>query len=1823
MNPPGIFDFRLSIFDGKRRGRDSSHSPSLPHSLPFAHPITLAIILTLGLSSLQAADPRLVEYYRKQLLAHPADTRTQDQLLNLLQKSGELKSWMDQLAAQDTAESAVILGYLYLRQNEPAKARAAFASHPSPLAAQGLADLASAEGKPIEAAQILEKALPENAPTDRLLAVAEKWQAAGDTARADTVWDRILAGQPEASLRTRRARELAGRGNLDAALALWQSVATTTSGETQFAARLETATLLEKAGRFPDAIAALNDAGATLAPGQWQRAQIDTTLLHLHRQAGTLDQLEAEWRETVRQSPGDVDAALRLANLLAETGKFAEQRAVLAAAVAANPGPLRLLRCQAEAEAASGDPAQALAAWETLARRQPDQTDPVLEQAALLIRMDRTAEAITRLETFRRAAPADPGRLSALRKFYEENRLAEPLIALLHELAQADPSELPGLVEQQLNWNQPVEPIDLTRLTVDAPRKAELAAALSEIFARHQHREKAVAWARQAVDFQPTEPASALRVADLLAPDEAIVWLEEWIARNSFRLPPEEIDQRLIQLTTAPPEEAPGSSVQRSLDLIFALAPLSGEAPPEPPVLQRIQANYSQNPHPETARRIARWQRGIGNPAAASATLRLAAGTFPNDVSLKREWMRTLADLGDYPAAIALAREVMQIDASQAPALERQIARYELDRGDLPAAIEIFQRRVEANPKSVEAWRDLATAQQQGDFWFDSLDSWQKAASVATPEERYEMRATFLAIAERLRLPDRAQAFLQTLRAETGDNARRTSLLEESRDLAKRTGTALPETVPATTEDAVPLSADSARIRVYAREPDQLNAWLDLAKASPPEETATVWREIVRRFSRNPEALWAASDYFHRNQELRTSAELAAQALRLGGATAIQHLNTARMFREAGDRTATLEHLTKAWELTTPPMGNSRMFPIRSFGTEAQQLQAIQTARQMQRLRASWRSELPEPPKVPPNAIRLALIEEISRLAHGGAVQKEWLARWRQLHDPAERITGLYFIGETAAALDELAQELKANPDQPAAAQSFASLAVECGDFPRLLALMQSQQEYFSGWLDAFLLALNQQITAFPERNHEALHQAMAEDNLITRALRWPLATLFAAHKRYADAARFGELAMNSQSLPDVSEGALNIAYWHISAGHFDQARKIAAEGREPGAAALTHPALMAARLEWLLSTPEEQKMLRDEARRQSASPGTPPLNAARSALFTALGGNSAEMPEAAERLVQSQKLFAGSDPADHSFAGFIRDSANSLLQWGRPAAATELLRRAVDTDPVLLLLRGQLEGPEREDLRLRLIGARLLSLPPSELKAMLTRLISENTLPLEAVQQLGLFFEQLNHFPAAYWCYQLATDQFGLSEGLLTGRMRTARNGPDSQAWIDTCEVAARDSGIPNQAQYQLAARSQLAHIARFQGRPEEAEKLLKKLIQQSPDNALPVRQLAELYLARNQPQLALSVLQSKEVANKTELLGLQMRTLLALNQIQEAIDLLDRHPKAAPVLLPGLLSASVQNPNLAEWEPELERRATRPEDRYRLLEARARSGDKATREAALKEIPELVRATPGLMASFYLLRKQLARRTNDTAPLIQELMAEWKRGQYFAGEILIQLYLEENRDDELAAILTEFLALDNLNETTLQSLALLLEANTRWNAAAAVYQKLATSYPASSSYRLGLARALTQSGRSEEAAGALAALHQARQVLPGALGALAAFHLENGHPESAQPYLLEMKQTANAQEQSNAYLGLAECALQLGDRSDAEKNLREAATLDLSAQITRLATDWVRGLPVDQQEDDLRRLNLAPPMLQLIRQNLEKANAALPSRP
>lgn len=1768
-------------------------------------PLWLALALCVG--SLHAADPRLVEYYLKQLKANPAQGSSQDRLIELIRKSGDEAAFFEKLQTQEA--ELITLGYLRLRLKQFPEAKAAFeAAAKSSTTAwpwRGLADLASAEGKPEAAAKALEAALQKESTADLLLLTAEKWHEAKQDDKADVYWQKALAANPtDRALRKRMARKFTELDRLDAAREAWEALAADAPANERFEALREIAALQEKETKYLEAAATLAKASEDLAANSWQQTQLDQDILRLHREAGALDTLEARWGQDLASKPADSAAAIRLAALFAERGKFADQRQTLRTAAVANPDSLPVLQALAGADQATGKPEEALADYELLSRRQVGKIEPLLAQAELLIRLDRVPEAITRLNAYRDAHSTDRSKWIELRAFFERYRLAEPLIAMLRQLAADDPAELPALIEQQLRWEQAPDKIDLSTRKLSPIRQAELATAFSETFQRYGKTDEAIEWAKAASRVQPLDEKAALRVADLLPRLPAAEWLEKWIERDS-NLPPEAVDQRLYQLVSNPGESPETSSVQRSLDLVFSLPASASDPPPLPAPFIRIQQKYQTNPNPNGALRVARWHRWMQDLPAASASLQLAAERFPESHPLRQELARVLAEQGDYPAAIRITEQLQRDDEKNASLYERQIAFFELDRGETARALLIFQKQADENP-SLETWRNLATAQGKADDWFDAFDSWTKAAALATPAERYEMRGTILNLAERLGLQARAETFLTALTEETRDPSRKQSLREESEAFANRNhrdviSPVAPPPHPPEVEASESRLTD-AKVRV-GRDSGNLKAWTELAQLSAPADTPEVWQEIVRRFPRDPAALAQAAEYF-RVENASMAAALLNRELALGSATSQRHLEAGRLYLAAGDRPAALDHFEKAWKLTAAPTEPGKGFPLRAVPNGS--------------------PPTPDSLTTPLAALRLQIVEEISQLARGGTAGALWLPRWEALTDPAEKVTAFYYLGEVDRALDELERLLDTNADETAAAKSFFSIGGDPSHFQRVFALMEKHPDHFSAWMDDFLLSLNLQLAARPQMNLDSLHQEAARDTLTARALRWPLASLFATNQRYLDAAKMGTLALDSQMVSDQSGAALNVAYWYLSSGKFEMAKQTASRAGEEAAGTLTHPAIAAARMEWLLSSPERQKQLFDEAKSASALPTSAPLAAARYALFASLGQRKPEIPRAMERLINAQKWVTSTGSPEKGFATFVRNSSGLLAQWGQPEAASELLAQAIQTDPVLMLIRGQMEAAQRDDLRLRLVATRLLAQSPSRLAELLHGLIVETALPLDSILEFGLFFEQAGNFPAAYRCYQLGTEQFGLTDALLAGRLRTARSGPDSQAWIETCQLAAQVVK-PAAPSIRPAAASQLALIADTQGRPAEAEKLLLKARQRFPENEVLVRQLAEHYLRNQNPKAAQQLLTATQIPPPTALIQLQIQSDLALGQEKSAIARFNQFPKFATELLPFLISHFTKSGQIESLAGEIRPSLIKPADQYSLLEAEVLFREGEAQSTALADIQTLVASHPALLPRYSLLRKQLARRNGTLNELIAELREEWRQGRYFAGEILIQIFLEENRSEELTEAVRNFLDLPAIGERALSELAMLLESQQRWNEAAQVYEKLSQEHPASAIYLAGWAHALALSGEFAAAAKPLEQLHQARHLLPGALTALAQYHLKTGHPETALTYYAELKRSSNTQEQSVAYLGLAQCALELGMESAAEDNLREAVTLDLNPDVARVAAEWVKNEGAEKIDARFREVGLTPPMKQSARAWLEKIreNAALPSSP
>jgi tetratricopeptide (TPR) repeat protein len=363
----------------------------------------------------------------------------------------------------------VHLGEVLLAQDRPDDAgsqfRAALAAEPGSAAARaGLGQVALSRRQYREAAEHLEAALAAAPQADALhhpLALA--YRGLGETERA----------------REHLAR--AGAVGVKPADPLTDELQQVGTGERWHLLRGRVAF---RVGRYADAATEFRAAVAARPDSAAARIDLGAALALTGDRRGAVEQL----REAVRLAPGNATAHYNLGTLLAEDGAVEEAARELAAAVAADPGDALAHNALAHLLERQGDVERALRHYTEAVEHLPGDEQAALDEAGLLVRLERFRQARARLEEARARLP-------------ESGRLARALARLL--AASPDAAVRDGAQALEL------------ALMVDAARpEAGSAATVALALAELGRCQEAAAWQRRALDAARRE-GTAERLADL------------------------------------------------------------------------------------------------------------------------------------------------------------------------------------------------------------------------------------------------------------------------------------------------------------------------------------------------------------------------------------------------------------------------------------------------------------------------------------------------------------------------------------------------------------------------------------------------------------------------------------------------------------------------------------------------------------------------------------------------------------------------------------------------------------------------------------------------------------------------------------------------------------------------------------------------------------------------------------------------------------------------------------------------------------------------------------------------------------------------------------------------------------------------------------------------------------------------------------------------------------------------------------------------------------------------------------------------------------
>ncbi|HET6611830.1 MAG TPA: HEAT repeat domain-containing protein [Kofleriaceae bacterium] len=733
-------------------------------------------------------DKRVVARLKHSLARHPHDKRTLDRLAHLYERYRTLDKLIAEyeraFAKKATASNATILGALYLRKNDPARAltyyqRAAKLSPKDIATRLAIAGVFSRQGNRDGARQAFSEALAAaTRPSEKKQVLRELCHitvAAGDIAAAQKHYAAYLALAPrDVQARIELGDALAAAGKYDGAIAAYRKAEPLLKSDPQrrvdVIARIGAA--LDGAGKLDDAVREYRRAMGMTRRGYYLREELTARIVDIYRRRQDLSTLiaalEKKWPPSRR---GHFEHAT-LAKLYEQTGD--PQRAVEAYKKAVRAAPLELdtQRKLIALLEASGRTDEAIKRYEKVVRIAPGEPSFQLELAKRYFARGKKKQALRLLARTERRFSGNPGVYAALaelyRRFGEKDRALAAQVHLTR-IEPDDPSHLVNLGEQYWQRGEKNKALAIWKRIARANTTKGLA-RLGEVYAEHDMLTEALTTYEKAIHIAPKNADAYKGRAGVY--ERKRQWLKavaDW---------------------------------QRALDLI---PDDKAKKPARRQARQRIVALLSRAGGHALAQHVAKWR------LAFSATPPdLAAGKFlvdaylrthqgdrardvlqrilslaPDDQDAMHQLVDVYRDLHQYKKAIALLLSLADKSPHRKREYYTQIAELKTILNEDDEAIRYAQKALETDPKDPVAYEKLAeryAAMQKNDR---AIAAYKK--SIALDPSRF---SAYFALARLYRasgaLDDEAALYRDILRLATTDEilvraGRQAILIEEIR----------------------------------------------------------------------------------------------------------------------------------------------------------------------------------------------------------------------------------------------------------------------------------------------------------------------------------------------------------------------------------------------------------------------------------------------------------------------------------------------------------------------------------------------------------------------------------------------------------------------------------------------------------------------------------------------------------------------------------------------------------------------------------------------------------------------------------------------------------------------------------------------------------------------------------------------------------------------------------------------------------------------------------------------------------------------------------
>jgi len=1650
---------------------------------------------------LDDASQKLADRYFAVLAGNPGQSIAFDRLWKIYADAGETPQLLTQ-ARSWAAEHPVLAARLLQKGGQAAEARTILeprAKEEVPAALLLSGWIEQGDGS-LAAATALEKWGLRDPQIYVLL--GELWSRAQQPDKARAAWNEAVALSPhDLVLRQRLAAVAIASAHLDEALAHWRVIAQEGSPTERLVAWEEIATRCGQAERWDEAITAQEKAIAMLGPGHWKLEESQQRLVALYLKAGRLADLESRW---VQEASGNNPAAvLRLVNFYAARQDDAARIRWLRRAVELAPRDVGLQRQLAQSELAAGHLPEAAAVAEKLQAQNPNDIDTVFllaEIAALSGDEGRAGSLVEKIA----GEKADEGLQLRAQDFYNRLHLNAPLERTLQGTVRRSPQDVEaGMALARFYLGQKKFPEAATALEqfpmdrLSPEEAATVALRFSDLMREAKLEGDALHWAQIAWQKHPTAQAglSAAELLDVLhRRPEALAQAEK--SARLKALPEEALDRRLYtSLQAYQPEDDKVESGRGLARAIIADLQKDAIAGGSDQAWLRLVRWRKWNDDRIAAEEscYAGLKLYPQSQGLQSALVDLLLADGKTDAGI--EALRRLAVLAP-ERTLEIERRIghLELDRARPDEAEKIFRGILADHpGDWSAMADIAISQqgggfwFEALDTWLKAW-DLAPVESRRTM----------RASILGVASRLQLQSRGLAFLENAVLQERDtavrleilreaavfareqnvrdawQSVLERHMAEKGapsywreglaEAYRENGMFAEAKDtLAGSEEAQLPSTwefLLKTAEQEGDLIEAARLAGLLARQEtgSRPGAWTRLAslqeRAGQWDEARATWNTLAVRMARDPEVLLGAADFFQRRGD-RVQAEFYRRAaLRLESPSPSVLLRLGRSASARLDRdqaVSDFELLLSSSQADSKAYPNCLPWPMAEKPSNASSVPADMRLGAFSRV-GDWA----EPSESDPEGCRLLAIKALARLLANSPKKKQWLAGFSH---PAERIWAHYFSGEVEEAL-RLIQEMTPMPKE-----AFVVLSLYSGQGRGLAKWANTDLERWSAVTAGMGFLLDQKWQPSIQTLAEIYRDAPP-------IRRWEAAQELASHQYYRLALPMAQMAAAEFPAPQLAGAYLEMAEWQVALRDPARAREfldLAIRHSEP-TISYSKTLFSALHARWLLTPPEEREALREAVVRQLEESGHERSAAAAQALLLALGGNPERATEHLHRAFPADDLSLG-----RGWFDLIQQGGAQLEQWELHRLARDLYRVALARDRVLLSLRDETFQRLSEA---SLLQSSLFTASPAFARYLVAEWKARGVSSDELLQAARRLFSMGQDDKATEIVQGLCRED-PKSDALVMGVFSLGGQRslyPALTAYAD--RIASRPDGSPLSRNLAVQATLRLASLARQdgdyatelkllenlkgdaattpaivlsrgqalcrQGRPKEALELIERAAQ-SGDPAPYAFALAELYTSLGREREAVSLLRNQLNAPPT-------LRLTAANRLQDLAAVLGDNESlaAARKVLADSPVGGLSRPKGEIIRPqtlaELDQKYPSPSERFS-AGTQWLLGQKDVppeiRRQELSRLSGIVQDSPDLASRYYVFRTSLARQNGTLAEWEQELIPEWKGGSYFAGEILLQLYLEQGRQADLEKVLDRYLTAPNFRLIAWQQLA------------------------------------------------------------------------------------------------------------------------------------------------------------------------------------